>query len=225
MDLLKEEVKDSLNFKDFDIYISRLDPKAIGTHSGFYFYDDTPKIHVNHYPNINISYDDHYLDLTYNSETRSSVRQVLATMKNNPDRLDAVLKKLPDLKLLIFYKLQYRPMDNFVWDLVPGFPKDVGSFKSSEIIKEINSFENQWDDFRRTVLYQMESGRVKHASGRLFNEKELIFARNNPRPNYAIRFGKQYSAEQMAAKEKKIVQFFKKQIAELKHLAELVLIQ
>jgi len=91
MDLLKEEVKDSLNFKDFDIYISRLDPKRIGTHSGFYFYDDNPKIHVNHYPNINIGYDDHYLDLTFNSETRSSVKQVLATMKNNPDRLDAVL--------------------------------------------------------------------------------------------------------------------------------------
>jgi hypothetical protein len=57
----------------------------------------------------------------------------------------------------------------------------------------------------------MESGRIRHSSGRLFNKTEIDFAKGkNPKPNYAIRFGKQYSAKQMAKKQKGIVTFFKK---------------
>lgn len=224
MDLLKAEVRSVLTFKNFDIYISRLPTQAIGTHSGLYFYDEDPNIHINHYPNVNINYNEHFMELTFNAETQSSVKRFLSSFKNAPEKIDAVLTGMPEIKLLIYYKLQYLPMDNFVWDFIPGFPKDTEKFRLAEIFEEIQTFNKQWGNFRGTVLYKMESGMLRHSSGRLFNKTEMDFvSAKNPRPNYAIRFGRQYAIEEMVKKRKDIVTFFKKEIKKLKPLAELVL--
>jgi hypothetical protein len=194
------------------------------THSGFYFFDEDPKIHINHYPNVNINYDEHFMELTFNAETQSSVKRFLSAFKNNLENIDAVLAKMPEMKLLIYYKLQYQPMDNFVWDFIPGFPKDTGKMQLAEIFEEIQNFKKQWAHFKSTILYKMESGMLRHPSGRLFNETEMDFvSAKNPRPNYVIRFGRQYVAKKMAKKQKGIVTFFKKEIMKFRPLVELVL--
>jgi len=223
MDLLKAEVQPILDFTNFDVYISRLPTQAVGTHSGFYFYDEDPKIHINHYPNVNINYHEHFMELTLNAETQSSVKRFLSSFKNDSEKIDIVLAKIPEMKLLIYYKVQFRPMDNFVWDFIPGFPKDTGNFRLAEVLNEIQTFKKQWAHFKSTILYKMKSGMLRHPSGRLFNKTEMDFVSSkNPRPNYAIRFGRQYAVAQMAKKQKGIVIFFNKEIAKLKPLMEWV---
>ena len=224
MEMLKIEMQSVLNFKNFDIHISRVPTQAIETHSGFYFYDKNPKIHVNHYPSINIIYFEYSMQLTLNAEIQHSVKCIMSCLENKGDMVDAAVKKQSGLKLFVDYKLQYMPMNNFVWDLIPGFPKDARTFQAKEILEEIEVFEDQWDNFKSTILYQMESGRIKHPSGQLFNETELSYARTkNPKPNYAFRFGWQYPVDQISKKKKKIVQFFKQEIVKLKPLAELIM--
>ena len=162
------------------------------------------------------------MELTLNAETRPSVKCVLSCIKKRAEKLDVVLKKIQTLKILVYYKIQYQPMDHFIWNLVPGFPKNAGTFNSANILDEIKIFESHWGDFKGTILYQMESGHLKHSSGRMYNEKEIDFARKrNTRPNYVIRFGRQYSIDQIP-KKKKIIQFFKGEIVKLKPLAELI---
>jgi len=164
------------------------------------------------------------MKLTFNAETQSSVKRFLSSFKNDPEKIDAVLTLIPEMKLLIYYKLQYLPMNNFVWDFIPGFPKDTGKFRLAEIFEEIQTFKKQWGNFRSTILYKMESGILRHPSGRLFNKTEMDFvSAKNPRPNYVIRFGRQYTVEEMVKKQKGIVTFFKKEITKLKPLVELVL--
>ncbi len=69
----------------------------------------------------------------------------------------------------------------------------------------------------------MESGILRHSSGRFFNEKEINFAKQkNPKPNYSIRIEKRFPAEQIEQLGKKIVPFFKKEIVKLKKVAEFV---
>ncbi|KKL70058.1 hypothetical protein LCGC14_2108710 [marine sediment metagenome] len=224
MEMLKIEMQSVLNFKNFDIHISRVPTQAIETHSGFYFYDKNPKIHVNHYPSINIIYFEYSMQLTLNAEIQHSVKCIKSCLENKGDKVDAAVKKQSGLKLFVDYKLQYMPMSNFIWDLIPGFPKDAGTFQAKEILEEIEAFKKQWGNFKKTVLYQMESGRIKHPSGQLFNETELSYARTkNPKPNYAFRFGWQYPVDQISKKKKKIVQFFKQEIVKLKPLAELIM--
>ena len=141
MDLLKDEVTPILDFKKSDIYISKLLTQTVGTHSGFYFFNEKKKIHINHLPNININFDDHCMELAVNAETQSSVKQFLSSMENKSQQIDDIASKITDMKLLIFYKLQYRPMDNFVWNLIPGFPKESKSIKSQDIITEVQQLE------------------------------------------------------------------------------------
>jgi hypothetical protein len=224
MDQLKAEMQSVLTCKNFDSYISRLPTQAIGTHSGFYFYDENPKIHINQYPNLNINYNEYCMEFALNSETKSSVKRIITLLKNEPEKIDVALRKTPEMKLQIYYKLQYLPMDNFVWNLIPGFPKDTKNLQPLKIFEEIEAFEKMWDNFKGTILYQMESGRLRHSSGRMFNKTEMDFAKGkNPKPNYAIRFGKQYAAEHMANKQKGIVTFFKNEITKLMPLIELVI--
>jgi len=224
MALLKKEVAPILNFKNFDIYISKLPTQSVGTHSGFYFFNEQPDMHRNHFPNININYDDHCMELTFNAEIQSSVKRIVSCMKNRPKDLEKVVSKIPDMNLQVFYKLQYLPMDHFVWGLIPGFPKDSKTFNALNAVAEIEAFEKQWPNLHCTILYQMETGKIRHPSGRLYSDKELKHARGkNPKPNYAIRFGTLYSAGMIGAKQKKILPFFKKEISTLKPLAELVI--
>ncbi|MBN1273437.1 MAG: hypothetical protein JXB26_14310 [Candidatus Aminicenantes bacterium] len=224
MDLLKDDVKPVLDVKNFGSYIGKLNIQNAGAFSGLYFYDDDPKLHINYYPNINIQYYDHSMELSLNAETKSSVKRMFSCIKKKAESFDAFVRKHPDARLIFFYKFQYFPMNHFVWEPIPGFPKEFGAFEVGNIIKEIETFEKQWHSIRRTILYRMEVGKLSHSSGRIFNEKELDFARsNNPRPNYVFRFCRQYPVEMMIAKKKNIVQFMKQEIMKLKPLVELVL--
>lgn len=70
----------------------------------------------------------------------------------------------------------------------------------------------------------MESGLVKHTSGRFFTEKEIDFAgRMNSKPTYAMGVGKRYTASQIEKHGKKIVQFFRGEIRRLKPLIDCVI--
>ena len=224
MALLEAEIAPIYSFKPFKSYVSRVKTNTIGTYSGFNFFDDDPSLHNNYYPNININYLNHCVDLTLNAETKPSVKCVLSCIKKKAEKLDIVLKKIQTLKILVYYKIQYQPMDHFIWNLVPGFPKSSGTFNSADILDELKIFESHWSDFKDTILYQMEAGHLKHSSDRVYTVKEIDFARKrNTRPNYVIRFGRQYPIDQVTKKKKKIVQFFKGEIVKLKPLAELIL--
>ena len=223
MALLKAEIAPVYNFKPFKSYISRLITNTIGTYSGFNFFDDDPSLHNNHYPNININYRNHCVELTLNAETRPSVKCVLSCIKKRAEKLDVVLKKIQTLKFLVYYKIQYQPMDRFSGICCQAFPKMLRLSILQIFLDEIKIFESHWDDFKGTILYQMESGHLKHSSGRMYNEKEIDFSRKrNTRPNYVIRFGRQYPIDQIP-KKKKIIQFFKGEIVKMKPLAELIL--
>jgi len=138
--------------------------------------------------------------------------------------MDQVLQKMPELHLKAYYKIQYQPMDHFIWHLVPGYPKRSGTFGSAAVQADIDEFQNHWEDFKGTTLYQMASGDLRHSSGRMFNDQEISFARErNPRPNFAIRFGQQYAVQQIPKKKNEVVRFFKNEILQMKPLVELVL--
>ncbi len=69
----------------------------------------------------------------------------------------------------------------------------MGSFKSDEIGTAINEFEKNWENMKSTIIFQMKSNELKHFSNRNFDDKEIEFAANkNPKPNFAIRIGKDY---------------------------------
>jgi len=221
--LLDEEIRPILLFKNFGWKTSKVTAKGPGTFSAFYFYDKDPNIHVNKYPNINFNFDEYGITLSFNSETKSSMNYMLKCIKKNPLELDKRTNKIEGFNFLLFYKIQYFPMNNFLWDIVPGFPIVMTSFKSIDIIKAIDEFDKQWISFRDTQIYQMKSGRKRHSSVRFFSEKEIEFAsEKNKKPIYTIRILRQYPALQVAEAKKKIIPFFKKEILKLKPLIELV---
>jgi hypothetical protein len=105
---------------------------------------------------------------------------------------------------------------------VPGFPKNMGTFKTDEIISATENFRKDWDDFKNTTIYQMKTNILKHYADRYFNEKEINYAENkNPKPNFAIRIGKTYDASQINDLGKNVVSFFKKEIIKSKELIDL----
>ena len=144
-------------------------------------------------------------------------------MVERPDEFNAAARKLKDINLVVFYKLQYLPMDRFIWGVVPGFPKGADTLSCSEVITEIENFKNSWSSLKTSLLYEMETGRKRHPAGRLFNPTELDFARKkNPKPNFAIRFGAPYPADTIARKKRSVVGFMAKEIKALKRLVSVV---
>jgi hypothetical protein len=224
MELLKQSVQPVLDFKNCDTYVAKVNPEVPDTYCGFYFYDKDPRIHLNRYPNINLSFEEHRLLLSLNAETRPSVESILSSWKKEPTAFAKNLKKLKGVEVLLFYKLQYLPMNHFIWNPIPGFPLRADDAATRDVNAIINAFENQWKDVKHSLIYEMASGGMRHSSGRLFNRKEVAFAtEKNPRPNYAIRIAKQYAPREIEKHKKSVVNLLSRDIAHFRPLAEFVL--
>ncbi len=223
MTLLDKKLQPILSFKNISWRTANVTSKSPATFSAFYFYDDDKNIHINKYPNINFNFDEYGMNLSFNSEIKSSMKYMLKAMEKRSEEFDKRAGKIDGFDCLLFFKIQYQPMDNFVWDLVPGFPVPMSIFKSRDIISAIDVFEEQWGNFKNTRLFQMKSGMIRHSSGRLYNAKEIEFASTkNKKPIYAMRISKQYPAPQIAEKKKRVFLFLKEEISKLKPLVELV---
>jgi len=223
MTLLDKKLQPILSFKNISWRTANVTSKSPATFSAFYFYDDDKNIHINKYPNINFNFYEYGMNLSFNSEIKSSMKYMLKAMEKRSEEFDKRAGKIDGFDCLLFFKIQYQPMDNFVWDLVPGFPVPMSIFKSRDIISAIDVFEEQWVNFKNTRLFQMKSGMIRHSSGRLYNAKEIEFASTkNKKPIYAMRISKQYPAPQIAEKKKRVFLFLKEEISKLKPLVELV---
>ncbi len=189
--------------------------------SAFYFYDESPDIHINKYPNINFIYDESGIQFTITGEVQSSFNMILRKTTEHPKEFSKIANKLNEFSFFIYYKLQFAPMNNFLWNLVPGFPKKMGTFQAYDIISSTQNFEKNWIDFKDTTIFQMKSNVLKHFTDRYFDKKEIDFAKSkNPRPNFAIRIGRSYEAGQIDKMGKKIVPYFKKEISKLNKLID-----
>ena len=140
---------------------------------------------------------------------------------DHPKEFSKIANKLTEFNLFIYYKLQFAPMNNFLWNLVPGFPKGMGTFQADDIVSAINNFKKDWIDFKSTTIYEMKTNLLKHFSERPFDEKEITYAENrNPKPNFAIRIGKRYETAEIDRLGKKVVPHFKKEISKLNKLID-----
>jgi hypothetical protein len=211
----RKEIEPSFKFKNFKTHNTSL-------WSIIYFYDDNPNIGVNEYPNLNFGLYEYGLEISVNAEIKSSIRLINRRLKNKPDEFDKIANAIKDFHFSLHYKLQFRPRA-LIWNLVPGFPINMTAFKSEEIISAIKAFEKGWKNYKRTLLFQMETGIIKHWSGRFFSETEIEFAKNkNPKPNFAMRIAKKYSANEIGKKGKKIFSFLKNEVLKLKKLIQFV---
>ena len=186
MDLLDKKVKSNMRFKDYDIWIGKINPGHPVSCSAFYFIDEGKKNHVNKYPNINFNFRENGVELSLNAEINPSVRRIVSTIKQKPDEFNRIIKDKSQFNLSVYYRLQYLPMDNFIWNLLPGYPKKLSELTSLKILSSVKQLQQNWDDYKSTLIFQMESGITKHASGRFYNETELNFVKKkNKNPIYA----------------------------------------
>ena len=224
MGLLEDSVKPISTSKNTDIYVSQRPTASSGTYSGFYFHDNSPQTHINHYPNFNIEYTDRGMELSINAETRPSVKRLLWLFDSQSKALEDFLAKHPETYVVAYYKLQYRPMDYFVWNLVPGFPISADNLNHTDPHNLISEFEQRWGDFKTTVLFTMRSGAILLPSGRPFNEQELKFAeQKNSRPNFGIRIGRLYPVTQIVQAQIKVVKLMAGAIGDLEPIAQILL--
>jgi len=148
---------------------------------------------------------------------------MVSFIEQNPNEFDAMTRHLRNFNFSLHYKYQYLPQNNFIWNLIPGYPKEMSTFTAEDALSTIKNFEDYWQDYRTTMFFQMEKGMLKHPSGRFFSEKELECAqRYNKNPNYVIRIEKRYSSDEVEKLRKRVVTFFKNEILELKKLVESV---
>ena len=223
MNNLNQEVKPIIN-RNYGQYTIKQQLVSPAAFSAFYFYDDNPNIHINMYPNINFIYRENGIQFTITGEIKSSFNMIRKKILKYPDEFYKISNKLREYRLFLYYKLHFAPMNNFYWNLVAGFPKKMGSFKSDEIGTAINEFEKNWENLKSTIIFQMKSNELKHFSNRNFDDKEIEFAANkNPKPNFAIRIGKDYEPAQIDKLGKKIVPFFKNEISKIYKFVDFVL--
>lgn len=222
MQLLNEQIKDAFQFKKYNYQVGKVNPKSPDVWSAFYFFDDE-KTHVNEYPNINFSYYEHGIELALNAEVQPSVKKIISFIKKNPKEFDGMTEDLSSFNFSLYYKYQYLPQDNFIWNLIPGYPKEMSSFTAEDTLSTIKNFEQYWPDYTKTLFFQMKNGMLKHPSGRFFSEKELECAqRYNKKPNYIIRVEKRYSSDEVKKLKKSVTIFFKDEVLKLKKLVESV---
>jgi hypothetical protein len=224
MKFLNDEIKPIIKTKKFKFHIVKGRLNSPGAFSAFYFYDDSPNIHINMYPNINFIYNESGIQFTITGEVKSSFNIILRKIMEHPKEFFKISNKLNEFNFFIYYKLQFAPMNNFLWNLVPGFPKKMGTFQAEDITSAIKNFENDWINFKSTTIFQMKSNVLKHFTDRYFEDKEIQYASNkNPRPNFAIRIGRRYEAEKIDKLGKKIVPHFKKEISKFNKLIDFVI--
>jgi hypothetical protein len=224
MGILFGEIKSSFCFKPFGYKISKINLCSPGAWSAFYYHNNEKNPHVNKYPNINFNFNDPGIELSINSEVKPSFDLLLSHIKSNYKEFDNVLQDLDGFKLSLYYKLQFLPMNNFFWNLVPGYPKELKNISSTKVLKDIDTFEKQWADFRNTALFEMESGLQRHGSGRVFNETELNFSKtHNYKPMLVLRFEKRYSAELIDKLKGNVVTFFVGEISKIKSFMKFII--
>ena len=134
--------------------------------TALYLHDGDPDLHVNHYPNINFNFHTGGIELSLNGEVRPSLKLFLAKMKEDPERFDALVRALPGMRLALYYKLQYRPLDNFRWKFLPGYPMDVREVHAADSRSDIARMKQDWEKHRRTFLFEMENGLLLSRAGR-----------------------------------------------------------
>jgi len=224
MKYLKKDIDPIINTNKYNYYIMKGGLNSPETFSAFYFYDESPKTHINKYPNLNFIYSESGIQFTITGEIKSSFKIILRKILEHPEEFSKIANKLKEFNFFLYYKLQFAPMDKFIWNLVPGFPKNMGTFQADDIVSAIKNFEKDWINFKNTTIFQMKSNVLKHFADKYFNEKEISFAENkNPRPNFAIRIGRRYEAEKIDKLGKKIVPHFKKEISKFNKLIDFVI--
>jgi len=222
MESLNEKLSPIMSFKNYDWRTAKV-LMSSGTWSAFYFHDNK-NTGVNDYPNINFNYNEHGMMLAFNSEIKKSVNLILKTIKASPEEFDKSLEQLSNFSFSLYYKLQFSPKNNFVWNFIPGYPKNASSLNSKEVLHSIEQFKQNWADFKKTLIFQMKMGLIKHLSGKLFSQKQLEFAiKKNTNPLFAIALEKRYSIDEIAALKKKTSNFFKIEIEPLLKVAKIVI--
>lgn len=223
MEQLKGNIEPIINTKNFKSHIVKGKLKSPGAFSAFYFLDENTNTHINKYPNLNFIYSETGIHFSITGEIQSSFNWILNKIKEHPNKFSKIADKLKEFNFFIYYKLQFAPMNSFLWNLIPGFPKKMGTFQADEINSAIADINKNWEKLRTTIIYQMETKALKHDTDRYFNPKEISFAANkNSKPKFAIRIGKRYEPAQIEKLGKKIVPHFKKEIFKLKDLIDLL---
>lgn len=191
--------------------------------SAFYFYDNDPEIHVNFYPNINFNFRDSGIELSYNAEVKSAMALILKKLNRDSDTFINALHRIKDSYVSLYYKLQFYPKDNFVWSLIPGFPIKSKEISRAAILSSIDEINERWNDYKKTLIFQMEAGIIKHPSENPFSTKQIEFAKKrNPKPNFVIRIEKRYEAAALARQKKKIIKFFINELTQFNQIINLV---
>ncbi|MCI0619229.1 hypothetical protein L0244_40180, partial [bacterium] len=223
MKRLDGQIKPAFQFKNYAYRVSRVLPKSPTIWSAFYFLDGE-KTHVNEYPSINFAYRENGLQLALNAETQPSVKKFVSFIKKKPNEFDKLAKELRDFYFSLHYKYHYFPQNQFIWNFVPGYPKEMPTFKAEEALSTMKNFERHWRDYTNTLLFEMKTGMRKHSSGQPFSEKELEFAQSrNPKPHYVIRIAKRYSSDDVEKLKDGIVTFLKAEVLKLRDLVESIL--
>jgi len=222
MQLLNEGIEPVLKFKTYTYQVGKFSPQSPVIWSAFSFIDDA-KTHVNYYPNINFGFTESGIQLALNAETQPSINSLVSFIEQNPTAFEAQARLLSDFNFSLYYKYQYLPQNHFIWNFIPGYPKEMSTFVAEDMLATIKNFEDHWEDYKRTIFFQMEKGMVKHSSGEFFSKKELECAqRFNKNPNYVIRIAKSYTPVEVEQLRKNIVIYFEKEILKLKELVEMV---
>jgi hypothetical protein len=157
------------------------------------------------------------MEVAINGEIVSSFKSMLSKLTEEPDKFESIARELNDFNFSIFFKFQYLPMDHFIWNYIPGFPRQMNTISVKEIIDKKKELEKDWNDIKHTLIHEMKSGRQKHRSGRDFNPNEIKYAtEQNMKPNYAIRIEKSYPVADVEKLDKlKIIKFFENEISRL----------
>jgi hypothetical protein len=187
-----------------------------GGWSAFCFTDSDESVGVNKYPNINFIYGLNGIDLSLNAETRPSVEFLLDKIKIAKKELDKIIRRFDEYNVSTYYKVQYRPKNVFIWDLVPGYPKSLKNFKSDELFEDLDSFSKTWNNVLHTILSKMETGELRKRNGEYYSEKEIKHAlTRNPRPHIIIHINRKYKVDTIDSLKEKIIPSFKKEIVKL----------
>jgi hypothetical protein len=217
MDKLDALVKDDLSKFKYDKRYT----KSSSPWSAFYFYDKENDESVNKYPNININYGPYGIELSLNAGTKSAFSYFLEKINKNEQKFNKLISKLKYFDILVVYKIQYRPKNNFIWDFVPGYPKTLKNYNSEELHNDLHTFSNIWNNILTTTIHKMQIGLLRRANHEFYLEGDIEFARKrNPHPNTILKIDKRYQIDFIDSQKEKIIPFFKKEILKLKDLLD-----
>jgi hypothetical protein len=207
MHLLEQGIGTSWKSKPYAPHVSRL-VYSPDIWSAFSFHDGDPDIHVNRYPNVNFNFREDGIELSLNAETQPALKIIRDAMQYHPDAMQLSLKSL-ESDVLLYSKLQYAPQDHFIVQLIPGYPWPAREYRVEQLEEDIAAFITTWDRHRATTLYEMRHGRIRHATGRFFNEHEIAHAsQKNPRPNFVFAIGSRFKAHLIVEQKRKLVSTF-----------------